>query len=59
MEMTISYCGIERAVYPDWLGWVILDLLDERTDESEAHRDEIKIQLEYEVKVFYYYKKAA
>lgn len=50
----VEYKGINRELNPDWLGWVIIDLLAEQTDETEEHRSEIQIQLDYEVKVFWY-----
>lgn len=48
--MRFSYIGINRDEYPDWLGWLILDLLDSDTRETEEHIREIKTQLDYEVK---------
>lgn len=50
----VEYEGIIRELNPEWLGWVILDLLTERIDETEEYRAEIQIQLDYEVKVFWY-----
>jgi len=46
------YQGINRSEYPDWLGWVIIDLLEDKPDAPKEHRNEIQIQLDYEVKVF-------
>lgn len=54
-----NYHGINRKEFPDWLGWVILDLMAERPEETEEHRDEIQVQLDYEVKEFYHNKKVA
>jgi len=48
-----KYKGIDRVVSPDWLGWVILDLLDNDHLESDGNRAEIKLQLLYEVRSFY------
>jgi len=47
------YLGINRETSPDWLGWVILDLLDADHTESKLNREEIKVQLNYEVKMFH------
>lgn len=47
MEMT--YKGINRKLYPDWFGWVIIDLLIAKPHESKQHKDEIKRQLKYEL----------
>jgi len=49
-----SYQGIERPASPDWLGWFILDLLDENPNETEEHIAEIKQLLDFEVKLFFY-----
>lgn len=47
-----SYQGIERSTHPDWLGWTIIDMLEEKKEESEEHIAEIKRQLDYEVRFF-------
>jgi len=54
-----NYHGINRATYPDWLGWTILDEIELSPNETEEHRAEILVQLNYEVKDFYHDKKAA
>ena len=48
----IEYKGINRELNPDWLGWFILDLLDENPNETEEHKDEIKQLLDLEVRLF-------
>ena len=55
----VDYEGINRELNPDWLGWLIFNLLADRTDETEEHRDEIQVQLDYEVKDYYFNKNAA
>lgn len=47
------YYGIIRKDHPDWLGWTIIDLLSEKPHETEEHKYEIKVQLDYEVKCFF------
>ena len=47
------YKDISRVMYPDWLGWVIIDLLNENHNETEEHIEEIKRQLDFEVRMFY------
>lgn len=54
--MVTEYKGINRKENPDWFGWVILDLLEANPNESQKHKDEIKIQLDFEVKLFNYNK---
>jgi len=55
----VEYQGILKSESPDWLGWFILDLLDENPNETEEHIAEIKQLLDFEVKLFYYNKNAA
>lgn len=50
------YKGISRKLHPDWLGWLILYMLEDN-NETKSNIDEIKIQLEYEVKYFYEFDK--
>lgn len=52
MVVSQLYEGIEREMHPDWFGWVIIDLLESNPDASKDHKDEIQIQLDYEVKLF-------
>lgn len=52
MSSIQSYKGISREKYPEWFGWVIIDLLKANPNESEEHKAEIKIQLDFEVKIF-------
>jgi len=52
MQQVQSYKGIERSMHPDWLGWFILDMLEENKDDTEEHIAEIKRQLDYEVAFF-------
>jgi len=47
-----SYEGIDRESSPDWQGWVILDLLAERKNETKEHIAEIKRQLDFDVALF-------
>lgn len=51
-----TYRGIDRKTAPDWLGWVIIDMLQaarQNNDCNKQHEREIKIQLDYEVRLFY------
>jgi len=48
-----EYKGIKRYHHPNWLGWTIIDLLEENKNASEEHIAEIKQMLELEVKLFY------
>lgn len=50
----VEYKGINRELNPDWLGWFILDLLDENPNETEEHIAEIKQLLDFEVRLFFY-----
>jgi len=52
MINTQLYKGIAREKYPEWFGWFIIDLLKANPNESEEHKAEIKIQLDFEVKIF-------
>lgn len=53
-EFIEAYQGIKRSSSPNWLGWTIIDLLEENTTAPISHRQEIQKQLDYEVKLFYY-----
>jgi len=59
MSKLQSYKGILRSENPDWLGWFILDLLQDNPDAPEEHNSEIKLQLDYEVRDFNFNKKVA
>lgn len=48
-----SYKGIERSSYPDWFGWVVIDIINSHQGKKED-LDEIMIQLDYEVRLFNY-----
>lgn len=50
----IEYEGINRELNPDWLGWFILDLIDENPNAPEEHIAEIKQLLDFEVRLFFY-----
>lgn len=52
----VEYKGIVRELNTDWLGWTILDLLEENPTAPELHKNEIQVQLDYEVKLFHYNK---
>jgi len=52
--MTLIYQGIVRNDSPDWLGWLILDMLSENPDVPEQHILEIKDQLDLEVENYQY-----
>ena len=53
-----TYKGIARKMNPDWLGWHIIDLLKKQPGFPESPQSadaiEIKKQLDYEVRSFYY-----
>lgn len=49
-----EFKGISRELNQDWLGWTIIDLLEENPMAPEFHRKEIQVQLDYEVKLFYH-----
>jgi len=53
-----TYKGIARKMWPEWLGWDIIDILKKQGSFPRATiaPDEIEIdqQLQYEVKSFYY-----
>jgi len=55
----VEYKGILRIENPDWLGWFILDLIDENPNAPEEHIKEIKQLLDFEVRLFYYNKNVA
>lgn len=52
----VEYKGIYRELSPEWLGWTIIDLLKENQTAPEFHKNEIQVQLDYEVKLFHYNK---
>lgn len=51
MPQIQSYQGIERSEYPDWIGWVIVDMLNGIHNETDENIAEIKRQLEFEVRM--------
>lgn len=55
------YKGISREIFPDWLGWIIIDELKKKSafPQAPVTADEIEIdvQLQYEVKYFHYQNK--
>jgi len=53
----VEYEGIKRLEHPEWLGWVILDLLESNTSAPQSYRREIQVQLDYEVKLFHFHNK--
>lgn len=53
MSQIQTYEGISRDKSPEWFGWIILDLLNERHNETDEHVAEIKKQLDFEVMMFF------
>lgn len=51
MAEITKYRDIERSSCPDWVGWVILDSLEANRNETDEHRMEIQVQLDYEYRL--------